>query len=185
MSSICDRCPRRLNKVSDITEPCQLGLLNLESKGNKGCEWAVNDAASDYCFFSYIQKHTYAHTTKEICRLLNISSTACKQIERSAFEKIKKMNCEELKTLSNEVQSSKPLDVSIYDVESEELADKTLYSRHNKNSYGLNVLHKSGKPQIYGLSKKWHDNYDSKKVVLSSSIIKNGDDDDAIDDKAD
>lgn len=174
MSKFCDNCPRRLGSIQDIHEPCQLGLLSLETKGKSGCEWSVNDAVSGYCFFVYLKNNPYAHTPKEICRLMGITTATYNQILESAFQKIKELGCEkELVTLSNEVQLSQPLDISIYDADQSK--DKTLYSRHNKNSYGLNILHKSGKPQIYGLSKQWYSNYKKAKTKLSDKIVKTGD----------
>lgn len=160
-----NKCPRGL---SGINQPCQLGLLYIESKGKKGCEWGVDDAVSCYCFWKYSVNNPYTHDNKEISRVLGISQSNVRKSYDEAVLKLQgKKDIEHiLKILSGDIRRAEPVDISIYDTDDGE--EIHMWARHEGASYGMNVEHNNGKPSIYGLSKNWYKSFDRTRTRVTS-----------------
>lgn len=162
-----NRCPRNLVSCD---EPCQLGLLGVDSSWNDGCPWGINCASAHYCFFKYmLMNPNLSHTDKEIARLLDVSATTVKQYVTQALGKLSKdEGAEHLNILLGDVLRSvkTPEDEAIYD--SERTEDKRLYSRHKGECEDHVAVHiGTGKPLLYGLSRNWYNHIDKKKFKQS------------------
>jgi hypothetical protein len=98
------RCPRKLDELP--CEYCPLAVLRLKALRNAdkefteeeeallpGCPWAINHQMSNYCFFNYLKDYlNESPSDKEIAHMNSISLETVKSVERSAIEKVKKMD---------------------------------------------------------------------------------------------
>lgn len=90
-------CICKANGLSDL--PCDLALeriyamqtdnpKNPNSDINVGCEWYINSAEHNYSWWNYVKTLDEPIPDKEICQLLNISSSQLKEIYNSAIKKL-------------------------------------------------------------------------------------------------
>ena len=91
------KCPRKLDYYPDL--PCLLGKPQFTNKGNilkePDCEWWINSAEDNYCFWSYIKRNSFTDGTmkplkqSEIAKLFGCSSTKIYFILKEAVDKLK------------------------------------------------------------------------------------------------
>lgn len=88
-------CPRRLANLP--TSACPTALLRIEFIQDRkrevselpGCPYYVNDALSNYCWFCYCGKDNFsAHSTKEIARVLSLTTAQIEKAEKVGMEKL-------------------------------------------------------------------------------------------------
>jgi hypothetical protein len=155
------RCPRGL---THCTSECSLGLHNVETSGEEGCEWGINDALSYYCFWEHIKKHSTAYTDKEISRLLCIPPSVVKTLADSGIKKLRECSgSDHLQVLLGDMLRSEGVDDSIYDSPDDDIH---MFSRH-KGEYGDNMVHNNGKAQVFGLSRNWFNHIDKRKYKMT------------------
>lgn len=158
------KCPRGLRQCNS---ECNLGLQHVESNGEGGCPWGINDALSGFCFWEYMKKHDAQYTDKEVSRLLCIPTAVVKATVESAFEKLKTGDSlPHLQILLGDMLRAETPDDSIYDSADE---DPHIYSRH-RGEYGDNMVHNNGKAQVYGLSRKWFNHIKKDKYKMTKGI---------------
>lgn len=91
-----DRCP--LGLKSFPTSVCPLAAERLRALRNApndpksdtvGCDWYLNDSASNYCFFAFVhQNEGQGHETIEIASLLHATQASVYSNLSKAIEKV-------------------------------------------------------------------------------------------------
>jgi protein-tyrosine phosphatase len=87
-----ETCPLELGYF--IQQPCPLALNRIaKNKGEPYCEWYINNAESNYCFWAFIsqENNKKLHTFKDIADLTAMSVNGAKLAEVSAISRFRKL----------------------------------------------------------------------------------------------
>lgn len=85
----CQVCPLAIERLKAL-ERADSNASHVQESKMSGCEWAINDRESNYCFFKYIyDNQSKDHPTIEIAEKLMITQAAVYSGLNRALEKIK------------------------------------------------------------------------------------------------